>query len=194
MTLPPVRIATHADESTVVEAIVSAFASDPMARWCWPDDMDYQSNMPEFTRAFGGRAFECDGAHCTDNLAGAALWLAPDVHPDEEAMVAIVESSVAPSTRSELYAVLEQMGAHHPTEPHWYLPLIGVTSVSQGKGFGGALLGFALERFDAQSQVAYLESTNPRNISLYKRHGFEELGEIQVGSSPVVVPMSRQPR
>jgi ribosomal protein S18 acetylase RimI-like enzyme len=116
------------------------------------------------------------------------------VHPNEEAMVAIVESTVAASTRAELYAVLEQMGSYHPAEPHWYLPLIGVAAAAQGKGCGGALLGFALERFDEQSQMAYLESTNPRNISLYKRHGFEELGEIQVGSSPTIVPMARRPR
>ena len=31
---------------------------------------------------------------------------------------------------------------------------------------------------------AYLWSSNPLNISLYKRHGFEIAGAIQVGSSP----------
>jgi ribosomal protein S18 acetylase RimI-like enzyme len=112
------------------------------------------------------------------------------VHPDQDALVAIVEGTVSPPTRSELYAVLEQMGSYHPTEPHWYLPLI---PLFQSKGCGGALLRFALKRFDAEGRVAYLESTNPRNISLYKRHGFEELGEIQIGTSPTVVPMARQP-
>ena len=189
-----VRLATHSDEAAVVQAIVSAFASDPMARWCWPDANTYESNMPNFTRAFGGRAFECKGAHCTDDYSGAALWLAPEVHPNEEAMVAIVEGTVSPSTRPDLYAVLEQMGSHHPAEPHWYLPLIGVDPSFQGRGSGGALLSFALKRFDEEKRVAYLESTNPRNISLYRRHGFVELGEIQIGSSPTVVPMARQPR
>jgi hypothetical protein len=41
---------------------------------------------------------------------------------------------------------------------------------------------------------AYLESSNPRNLSFYRRHGFEPLGAIQVGSSPTLVPMLRQPR
>jgi hypothetical protein len=39
-----------------------------------------------------------------------------------------------------------------------------------------------------------LESSNPKNISLYLRHGFEVIGEIQVGSSPVVTPMIRNPQ
>jgi hypothetical protein len=41
---------------------------------------------------------------------------------------------------------------------------------------------------------AYLESTNPRNVSFYRRHGFEVLGTIQVGSSPPLIPMLRPPR
>jgi hypothetical protein len=41
---------------------------------------------------------------------------------------------------------------------------------------------------------AYLESTNPKNIPLYERHGFEVLGTIQVGTSPAVCPMLRRPR
>jgi hypothetical protein len=40
----------------------------------------------------------------------------------------------------------------------------------------------------------YLESTNPRNLSLYLRHGFEILGTIRVGEAPPVVPMLRPPR
>jgi hypothetical protein len=38
-----------------------------------------------------------------------------------------------------------------------------------------------------------LESTNPRNLSLYKRHGFEPIGTIQQGSSPPLYPMLRLP-
>jgi hypothetical protein len=52
----------------------------------------------------------------------------------------------------------------------------------------------ALALVDAQGLPAYLESSNPMNISLYKRHGFEEMGAIQSGSSPTVVPMLRAAR
>jgi ribosomal protein S18 acetylase RimI-like enzyme len=62
----------------------------------------------------------------------------------------------------------------------------------QGQGHGEALMTFALERCDRDRVPAYLESSNPRNRSLYRRHGFEPLGEIQVGSSPPIVPMLRR--
>jgi ribosomal protein S18 acetylase RimI-like enzyme len=52
----------------------------------------------------------------------------------------------------------------------------------------------AVARCDQEGVLAYLESSNPRNISLYEAHGFEVMGEIQVGAAPLVTPMLRQPR
>jgi ribosomal protein S18 acetylase RimI-like enzyme len=52
----------------------------------------------------------------------------------------------------------------------------------------------ALSRVDEDGLPAYLESSNPRNISLYERHGFESMGQIQIGTSPIVTPMIRSAR
>jgi ribosomal protein S18 acetylase RimI-like enzyme len=88
--------------------------------------------------------------------------------------------------------VFEQMGQYHPDEPHWYLPLIGVDPAQQGKGYGSALLKHAFRLCDEDGTSAYLESSNPENIPLYRRHGFEVLGTIQVGSAPPITPMLRR--
>ncbi len=156
--------------------------------------IEYLTNMPSMVRAFAGGAFLHQGAHCTDGYAGAALWLPPTVHPDEEAMTQLFQRTVSASIRNDLFGVLEQMPKYHPSEPHWYLPLIGVDPAYQGQGHGGVLMAYALQQCDRQHLPAYLESTNPRNVSLYLRHGFEALGTIQVGTSPPMVPMLRPPR
>jgi ribosomal protein S18 acetylase RimI-like enzyme len=189
-----VRTATSADEAAVVHTIVLAFAADPMARWAWPNAHDYLTLMPAMTRAFGGRAFANDAAYCTGDCAAAALWLPPGVSPEEEAMMEMMQRTLDEPRRTEMFAVFEQMGNFHPHEPHWYLPLIGVDPAYQGKGYGSALLRATTDRFDREGAVAYLESSNPRNIPLYERHGFEQVGRIQAGSSPEVVPMIRRPR
>src|SRR5262245_51277744 len=150
--------------------------------------------MPSFTRAFGGGAFAHQAAFCSDDYAGVALWLPPNVHPEEDAVMAVIERTVAASIRDDLFTVFEHMASYHPHEPHWYLPLIGVDPAHQGKGYGTALMTHALLQCDRDHLPAYLESTNPRNISLYRRHGFDALGTIQVGGSPPLVPMLRQPR
>ncbi len=194
METPTVRTTTQADETSAIDTIVLAFAADPFTRWCWPDPHQYLTSMPRLTRAFGGNAFAKRSAYCTADCGGAALWLPPQVHADEDALGELMEGTVSASTRGDLFMVVEQQAEYHPAEPHWYLPLIGVDPASQGKGYGSALMTYALEQCDRDHAPAYLESSNPRNVSLYQRHGFEVLGTIQVGTSPPIVPMLRPAR
>lgn len=189
-----VRTLAAADEARAISTVVMAFASDPMTRWTWPEAHQYLAHMPALARAFGSGAFVHNGAYGIEGHAGVALWLPPGIKPDEDALVAIVESTAPASVRQDAFGVFEQMAGYHPSSPHWYLPLIGVDPAHQGKGLGDALMRHALERCDRDQLPAYLESSNPRNISLYQRHGFEVLGTIQVGSSPSLVPMLRKPR
>lgn len=191
---PAIKVMAAADEDAALETIVLAFAADPMARWTWPGAHQYLSAMPRMVRAFGSRAYANGTAFGADGYAGISLWLPPGVEADEEALGAVLGSTVASSLAPETEAVFEQMAKYHPTEPHWYLPLIGVDPAHQGEGLGDALMAFALERCDRDRMPAYLESSNPRNIPFYRRHGFEELGAIQTGSSPTLVPMLRPAR
>jgi len=85
------------------------------------------------------------------------------------------------------------MAEYHPAEPHWYLPLIGVAPAQQGHGYGSLLLEHAAERCDRERLPAYLESTSLRSVPLYRRHGFEVVGEIRRGSAPPIFPMVRMP-
>jgi ribosomal protein S18 acetylase RimI-like enzyme len=191
---PTVRTLTPADESAAIATIALAFAADPMTRWTWPKADQYLAAMPRMARAFGGRAFAHGGALATGDYIGVALWLPPGVGPDEEGLGAVMQSTVAPAKLEDGAGLFEQMAAYHPHDPHWYLPLIGVDPAHFGEGHGDALLSHVLARCDRERAPAYLESTNPRNMSLYLRHGFEPLGTIQAGSSPPLVPMLRKPR
>ena len=187
-----VRVATPADEDAIIATLVLAFSSDPAARWAFPDPAGYLEHFPEFVRLFGGKAFEHGSAYFVGGYAGGALWLPPGTEPDQERLEALLERAVPAHLREDLSAVFDMMGRHHPSEPHWYLPLVGVDSCQQGRGYGSALLRHALWICDRDRKAAYLESTNTRNIPLYERHGFELVGTIQVGSSPPIFPMLRR--
>jgi ribosomal protein S18 acetylase RimI-like enzyme len=177
-----------------VAVLCMAFNSDPAARWTYPDAHVYVSHFPQVVRAFGGNAFERGTGHQVSGFRGAALWLPPGVHPDQEALGAIMQESVPADRLEEVTGVFERMGAYHPAEPHWYLPMIGVDPAHQGRGYGSALLRHALNQCDKDCVAAYLESSNPANVPLYERHGFAVLGTIQVGSSPPIFPMLRAAR
>jgi len=191
---PAVRPVPQGEEELAISTIVLAFADDPVARWTWPHSRDYLDGMPKLVRAFGGNSFAHGAALCIGEYDGAALWMPPDVHPDEEKLGEALQSTVEPSRHEEVFSTFEQMAKFHPEEPHWYLPLIGVDPAHQGKGLGAALLSQVLERCDHERTQAYLESTNPRNSSLYLRHGFVALGEVQAGASPKLILMLRSPR
>ena len=86
------------------------------------------------------------------------------------------------------------MMANHPHEPHWYLNVVSTVPARQGQGLGTAVLQPILARCDADGTRAYLESTNPRNHTLYHRNGFVDAGELRVEGGPSLTAMWREPR
>jgi len=185
--------ACSCDKSQVIATLTSAFINDPPVRWIYPDAKSYLQYYPGFARAFGGVALELGTAWCSSDFSACALWFPPGGGPEEELLVEIIKTTVPVHRHEEVFAVFEALGEAHPSQPHWYLPLIGVDPAKQGSGLGGALLRAVLNRCDREGMPAYLESSNPRNITLYERHGFQRRGEIRMGSCPPIVPMWRNP-
>ncbi len=183
------------DASKAVAALTSGFIADPLVRWIYPEAHSYLESFPKLLHIFGAAAFEDGTVYAADDHSGVALWLAPGKTPDEEAAGALIEESVRAEIREDLYGMLEQMESYHPDEtPCWYLPFIGVDVARQGRGLGSALMKHALDRCDEEGIQAYLESSNPANISLYERHGFQVMGRIDAGTAPPVHPMLRPAR
>lgn len=188
------RLATRDEMSHAVACIVAAFITDPLSRFAWPSPHDYLHAMPICTREFAAGSFEQESAIMTGNFGGAALWLPPGVHPNSEALETLFRETVKPEHLDDMLATFEKMGEWHPDEPHWHLPMIGVEPNAQNRGLGSKLMAHGVSLCDQEGTLAYLESSNPRNIPLYERYGFEVMGEIRVGKGPLITPMLRKPR
>jgi ribosomal protein S18 acetylase RimI-like enzyme len=186
--------ASSEDKDKSISCLVTAFANDPFIRWMFPDPLQYLQVFPLVLTHFAAGAFDHGSAYRASDFRSAALWLPPGVTPDEDALGAVMEDGVAAELQEEVFGVLEQVGAGHPEDAHWYLPAMGVDPRSQGKGYGAALLDHGLQACDRGHVAAYLESTNPTNIPLYQRFGFEVIGQIQSGGSPVITRMLRTAR
>ena len=78
---------------------------------------------------------------------------------------------------------------------HLYLQVIAVKPEHQGKGMGGRMLRYVLERADADSIPCYLETFGDDHVSLYRHFGFEvaESGIIPGMQEPVFL-MSHAPQ
>jgi ribosomal protein S18 acetylase RimI-like enzyme len=187
------NISPATDERRALATVTMAFSNDPIARWFLPDADRYLTYWPQVLRSFGGAALGQGTADSINDYSGVALWLPPGIAPDEEAIGPVIDEGVPHGSREEAFEFMERMSQFHLTEPHWYLPFIGVDVTKQGRGYGSALLRHALKRCDADRTPAYLDATTPASKQLYERHGFTELGVIQVGSSPPMWPMQRNP-
>ena len=185
------RIADQTEAEKVLSGLTLGFSADPFVRWLYPDPDAFLKHFPRVINLYGGRAFDHGAAHRNDEFTAAALWLPPSVHPDEENLVAYCEETVAPEKHRALFATFEQMDRFHPDGPCWHLAFIAVDPLRQGKGLGSALLAASLKQCDVDGRPAYLESTNPANLSLYKRFGFKQIGLIETDEAPPLFPMLR---
>ena len=140
---PNVESASADIQASAVNTIVLGFAADPITRWVWPDSSEYLRIMPQFVKAFGGRAFEHGTAYITEGTRAAALWLPPGVEPDEEAMGEVVAQALRPEIADDMQFMFKGMAEHHPHEPHWYLPLIAADPNWIGQGLGTLLMKHA---------------------------------------------------
>jgi GNAT superfamily N-acetyltransferase len=197
MDMKSARVATIAGDVETDHAIatlVLAFVTDPVARWMYDDPHQYLLHIPRLFRALGTSSFEAGAAQRTNDGLGVALWLPPGVHGDDGPLEAVIAESMVAGKRAEVAAVFERTEHYRPTEPHWYLSLIGVEALHRNNGCGATLLQHRLRQCDREHLPAYLWSSNPLNITLYERHAFRVAGVIKVGSSPPIFPMLRDAR
>ena len=137
-----------------------------------------------------------DGCYLAAGGEAAAMWAPPGKWetPLGEIFTQLVPFVGALRTRSiaSLRTLFVVEGAHPKEPPHWYLGFLGTVPERQGQGLGAQLLSDRLAEVDRAGLPAYLESSNPRNISLYRRHGFEVVEELAMpGGCPPVWRMWR---
>jgi ribosomal protein S18 acetylase RimI-like enzyme len=186
------------DIDSISDALVKAFDDDPLMRFLFPKAASRGKKSRAFFVSDSKRALKKGALFTTagGTAQGGAIWMAPG-----EWKVGGLELlgqlpmlfSLGTDTPRSL-GVLSKVEKVHPTEPHWYLAVLGTDPQYQGKGVGSALMAPILEKCDTEGIPAYLESSKESNISFYRRHGFEVRGEVNVKNGPTLWPMWRDPR
>ncbi|HET7061578.1 MAG TPA: N-acetyltransferase [Nitrosospira sp.] len=179
--------------------MAAAFADDPLTTFCVRADAQ---RYPAMQAGFK-RALELYRPHGLTFIAndgtGVAIWARHDqwqlTFAQECALIPLYVYVCGVGRFMRLVRGIEALKSHHPVEPHYYLYMLGVHPDYQSQGLGSALLRIMLERCDREHMPAYLEASHPRNISLYQRHGFRLMRELQFGpGGPSLRAMWREPR
>jgi ribosomal protein S18 acetylase RimI-like enzyme len=172
--------------------LAAAFADDPVFSWLLPPTA--ASRERRMRTLFDGLAQSYlvkDRCYLVSEGEAVALWAPPgkwetpmsDIFTQLRPFLGALRWRAIHSLRTLL-----SVESAHPKQPdHWYLAFLGTVPARQGQGLGAQLLSDRLAEVDAAGLPAYLESSNPRNISLYRRHGFEVVEELALpwGCPPV---------
>jgi ribosomal protein S18 acetylase RimI-like enzyme len=173
-----------------VAILARAFETDDMFRFLLPD----ATTRVAWLRFVMGAMVRLNQPHGLmfrngDDTMQAVITLAPPGRyaPSYQRLAGyLLERSTwkagAPSLRFvtgtlRLLALIDRM---HLKEPHYYVECLGVEPDHQGKGLGRTLLEPVLAMADREHVPTYLETSNPKNLSFYRRFGFDVTAEVSL--------------
>ncbi len=78
-------------------------------------------------------------------------------------------------TYKAIVEVMSANAASYINKNFWYLSIVGVLPEFQGQGLGPGLIKNILIKTDTLGVSTYLETFTPRNMTFYKRLGFQEI-------------------
>ncbi len=194
-----IREARRSDVPALVSLLCRAFDADPVTNWVLRQDGRRAAALASYFRLSLELTIPHGHVFVTDDHRGTAAWAPPGKWREGRlqqiwrlpAFLRAIGLRRAPRILPAVVA----LDAKHPTTPHYYLFELAVEPSCQGRGIGSTLLRHGLERCDREGKPAYLESSNPRNNSLYERHGFRVIEcHALGGDGPPVWLMWREPR
>lgn len=176
-----VRHARPADLAAAADTLTAAFEHYPWTRHVLPED-DYLARLRALQHLYLGYACEHGIVAVTGDGEGVIALLPPHAPDPAPAMV---EEVVA--LHGDRIDRLEQAP---PPEGAWRLETLGVRPERQGRGIASALIHFALSEVRARGDRAVaLDTSDPRNVRLYERHGFGVTAHTDSGDGPPVWKM-----
>jgi ribosomal protein S18 acetylase RimI-like enzyme len=195
--LRPLR---HGEVGGLSSLLWRALESDPLFRYLFRSRW-YASRVVPLL--FGATARDAlrhgriDVAPMGGQPVATAIWLSPGHVPPTGRRILAELPAYLPLGMLFLDRLpdllrVSRVAAAAPDEPHWHLEYLGVDPDRQGQGVGSQVLSFGLRRADEAGFACGLETSNERNLALYRRFGFEIRGEARpFTSGPPVWSMWR---
>ncbi len=185
-----------------VQMLARAFFDDPMVMYVVPDEDRRRRSLPWFFR-LAARYGQAYGETFTtpDKVDGAAIWLPPGntiastLRMIRLGLLAAPFKFGLPSFMRFMSALnhLERFHKRDVPPEHWYLFILGVEPARQGQGVGGTIIQPILERADHDRLPCYLETMKERNVTFYRKHGFEVVVDDVFPNGPRYWTMKRDP-
>ena len=138
------------------------------------------------------------------NLEGIAVWMRSDKIKNRSLWRIISSGSAWLAFRIGFKALRKMQKNYKYTiykhntlvpDRHWYIAALAVDPPHQGRGHASRLLKEGLRQVDKDNLPCYLETDGDKNVSIYRRFGFEVIDEFFApGSDDKTIAMLRKPQ
>ncbi len=180
MSQPSTTPAVPAQRAGVVRTVVAAFDRDPAFRYFF-DEEAFAEQAAVFTGYLFDKRVSKGTVWVVGDCQAVSLWDGPQAG----------QAQAGPDLPAGVLARLETYhDAVHgavPEEPHWYLGVVATDPGHAGQRLGRRAIDAGLQRAQQEGLDAYLETTNPGNVQLYARSGWEVTHAIDFGPLPIWV-------
>ncbi len=180
---PAIRIRTSQTE-LLGSVLAGAFLNDPAAEYILPDTRTRRSVLSWFFTSVAIRTSRlCGEVYTTVNVDGGALWIRPGV-----------DLTIGHAVRTELLSLpfrldrscvtrwinlsgyLESVRTELADQRHWYLMALGTEAFKTESAIGQSLMAPVFATADWDLEPCYVETFNEKDLSFYKRCGFQIAG------------------
>ena len=174
------RLASPQDSGDVVSILVGAFYDDPTWSLAFRDPSRRAEQHRRLWGMFVDGAMRFPWVWLTQGNTATSVWIPPNETEFSQEQEVALEATIAEmlgEKASRVLHLLKELDLAHPRGvPHFFLTLLATSTEHRGHGYGLRLLSENLRQIDQTGMPSYLEATNPANVPLYMRHGFEVLG------------------
>jgi ribosomal protein S18 acetylase RimI-like enzyme len=185
-----------------VITVARAFEPDPMITWVFPDAVARPTGARALMRVLVKYGLRYGRVTASHDAKAVCVWIPPGPGITIPGLIRCgmfglpLRTGLGPFGR--FMAANETMDKIHKARvpgPHWYLFGVAVDPELHNQGIGSAIIREGLALADRESRPCYLETSEPRNLGLYKRFGFAVLQEATLGKGgPPAWAMLRQPQ
>jgi GNAT superfamily N-acetyltransferase len=196
MTQPPVTRATPASRDRVVDTVVTAFVYDPAFRFFFPDSASFVDRATTFARHLFDKRVGRGTIWIIDGGTSVAMWdepadVAHEPRDDDDLALRLPTDCLARLTtyHAAVHSAL-------PSGKFWYLGILATHPDGRGRRWGRMVMTPALDLAAEAGIAAYLETTNPKNIDLYRAAGWEIAATLRLDSLAIWVMnwVAKQPQ
>lgn len=173
-------IATKKDIPILGDVASDAYTGCPLHMWLFNGTYDRDGSTKIFTSTVAGVFKDSIIYGPDESLKGFAIWIKPGFSGSRFAPFILNGGlSLLANNKLSIYRKLVKYEVYvmdlkngYTDNMDWYLFNLSVRRSSQGKGIASKLVRPMLRFIDSLGDMSYLETSDPKNIEIYKRYGY----------------------